>query len=226
MGFNLIIPILLLSKGADWLSFLPAWGVLIVALAFPIGYFCYDLSTRKKINGFSIIGVVSVLLTGGIGLLKLSPAVFAIKETAVPLIFGLAVVASLWTKRPLVKLMLFNPTVMDTEKVEAALDTPEKQTAFNALMRRCTWIFASSFLVSASLNFFITRIIVTTDPNVDAAAFNEEIGKQTGITWIVITVATLPLMAVAMWQFFKGIKTLTGYNLEQIMHDPKAKEQS
>jgi len=222
MGFNLVIPILLLSKGGDWLGFLPAWGVLMVALAFPIGYFAYDFSTRRKVNGFSIIGFISVLLTGGIGLLKLSPDVFAIKETAVPLIFGLAVVASLKTKRPLVKLMLYNPTVMNTQKIEAALDTPEKRDAFDRLMRTCTWILASSFLVSATLNFFITKWIVRTDPKIDAAAFNAEIGKQTGITWVVITVATLPLMVVALWQFFKGVKKLSGYSLEEIMHDPKA----
>lgn len=227
MGFNLLVPILLLSKGADWLSFLPPWSLLILALVFPIGYFCYDFATRREISGFSIIGFISVILTGGIGLLKLNPIIFAVKEAAVPLILGLAVVGSLWTRRPLVKLMLFNASVINTKKVEAALKTPEQQYAFHALVRRCTWIFASSFLVSATLNFFLTRIIVVTDPNVDAVAFNEEIGKQTGITWIVITVAILPLMAVAMWQFFKGIKSLTGYSLDDILHeDPKKKEKA
>lgn len=223
IGFNLLIPILLLSKGADWLSFLPPWGVLIVALAFPVGYFGYDFAKRRKINGFSIIGFISVILTGGIGLLQLSPMVFAIKETALPLIFGLAVVGSQWIKRPLVKLMFFNPSVVDTEKVTAALQTPEQQSAFDALVRRCTWIFGSSFLVSAVLNFFLTRMIVTTDPKIDAVAFNQEIGKQTGITWIIITVATLPLIAVAMWQFFKGIKSLTGYGLDDVLQDQKDK---
>lgn len=221
LGFNIILPMLLLSKGDKWLSFLPPWGVLVVALAFPIGYFIYDLQSRKKANGFSIIGFISVLLTGGIGLLKLSPMVFAIKETTVPLIFGFAVVASLKTKKPLIKMMLYNPSIMDVDKVDAALDTPEKKSAFDRLMVTCTWIFAASFLVSATLNFFITRVIVTTDPNIDQAAFNAEIGKQSLITWIVLTIATLPLMVAAMWKLFKGIKELTGYGLEDVMLDAK-----
>jgi len=29
-------------------------------------------------------------------------------------------------------------------------------------------------------------------------------------------------MVVALWQFFKGVKKLSGYSLEEIMHDPKA----
>ncbi len=225
LGFNLLLPILILSKGGDWLTFLPDWGVLVLALAFPIGYFVYDLQKRRKVNGFSIIGFISVLLTGGIGLLKLSPEVFAIKEAVVPLIFGVAIVASLKTKNPLIRLMLYNPSVMDCEKVDRALDTPEKKSAFDALMRTCTWILASSFLVSAVLNYIISRMIVKTDPNVDSAAFNAEIGKQTGITWIVITVATLPLMVFAMLKLFKGIKKLTGYDIEDVLIGAKKEEE-
>ncbi|WOO43518.1 VC0807 family protein [Rubellicoccus peritrichatus] len=221
LGFNIILPMLLLSKGEAWLSSVPPWGVLIIALAFPIGYFIYDLKERKKANGFSIIGFISVLLTGGIGLLKLSPMVFAIKETAVPLIFGVAVVASLKTKKPLIRMMLYNPSVMDVDKVDRALDTEEKRNGFNKLMVNCTWIIAASFLVSATLNFFITRIVVTTDPNIDQAAFTAEIGRQGFITWIVLTLATLPLMVFAMYKLFKGIKELTGYGLEDVILDAK-----
>ncbi|MEM8550649.1 MAG: MFS transporter, partial [Verrucomicrobiota bacterium] len=44
--FNLAAPILLLTKGADWLPFLTPAQVLIIALLFPIGYFIYDLQKR------------------------------------------------------------------------------------------------------------------------------------------------------------------------------------
>lgn len=225
LGFNLVLPMLILSKGGDWLGeSVPPWGVLVMALAFPIGYFVYDLQKRRKVNGFSIIGFISVVLTGGIGLLKLSPGVFAIKEALVPLIFGVAVVASLKTKRPLIKLMLYNPSVMNCEKVDSALDTPEKKSAFDALMRTCTLILAVSFLVSAALNYLITRLVVKTDPNVDAAAFNAEIGTQTWISWLVITGATLPLMIMAMLKLFKGIKELTGYDIEDVLIGAKKEE--
>lgn len=221
LGFNIILPILILGKGANWLPFLEPWAVMVFALSFPVGYFIYDLRVRRKANGFSIIGGISVLLTGGIGLLKLSPLVFALKETAIPLIFGLAIVASLKTRNPLIRMLILNPSVMDVDKINQALDTPEKKSAFHRLLVLCTWIVASSFLVSAVLNFIISRMIVQTDPNIDQALFNAEIAKQTGVTWIVITVATLPLMIVAMWKLFAGIKQLTGYGLEDIVIDGK-----
>ncbi len=219
--FNLVAPILLLTKGAKWFSFLSDTQVLIVALLFPIGYFLYDLKTRKKANGLSILGFISVLLTGGIGLLKLSPLVFAIKETLLPLIIGVAVVASLKTKKPVIKMFLLNPSIMDTQKLESHLDTPDKQAAFHHTLVRCTWIFASSLLVSAIINFTVTRLVVKTDPNVDQSAFNAELGTQTWITWVVMFVMTLPLMGTAMWYLFKRVRELTGLSMEDLIIDPK-----
>ncbi len=222
--FNIAAPILLLTKGADWLPFLTPQLVLIIALLFPIGYFIYDLQTRKKVNGISILGFISVLLTGGIGLLKLSPMVFALKETALPLLIGIAVVASLKTKNPMIKMFLYNPSVMDVPKVDAQLDSPEKRSAFDRVIRNCTLIFASSFLVSAVVNFFVTRMVVTTDPRGGAeaeAAFNAEIGTQTWVTWIVMTILTLPLMIASMWYLFKGIKEVTGLGMDDVLVDAK-----
>lgn len=219
--FNIGAPILLLTKGSDWLPALDPAIILVIALLFPIGYFFYDLQTRKKVNGISILGFVSVLLTGGIGLLKLSPMVFAIKETALPLLIGAAVVISLKTKNPMIKMFLLNPSVMDVDKINAHLDTPEKERGFKKVINNCTLIFASSFLISAVVNFIVTRMVVKTDPNIDQVAFNDEIGKQTGITWVVMTVLTLPLMIASMWYLFKGIKELTGLGVDDVLVDAK-----
>ena len=221
LAFNLIIPILLLTKANKVLPDLNPAVVLIVALLFPISYFFYDLRKRKEYNFFSIIGMVSVLMTGGIGLMKLSPMVFAIKEASFPLLIGVAVVASMKTKNPLIKLFLLNPSIMDMDKVNTALDSPEKKHAFENTITKCTWIFASSFLISAIINFIISRMVVTTDPNIDQIAYNNEVGQQTGITWVVLTIVTMPIMILSMLQLFKGIKNLTGYGIEEIMIDSK-----
>ncbi|MGF1453057.1 MAG: VC0807 family protein [Opitutales bacterium] len=226
-GCNLIVPILLLTKAPDWFSGLAPWAVLVVALAFPVGYFFYDLKRRGKKNVISILGMISVVLTGGIGLLKLSPFVFALKETAIPLLFGLFIVGSLKTKRPLVGLFLFNPEVVNVPKLEASLDSEEKRSAFDRLQVEATFILAASFLVSAVLNFVLATSIVTTDPRGGLAAqeaFNSEIGKMTGLSWVVITAATLPITIYALYRLFKGIKRITGLGLEDLMHeDAKAK---
>ena len=110
MGFNILLPILILNKGDQFLGDLlspyfenTAVPILIIALLFPISYFFYDLITRKKYNFISILGLVSVLLTGGIGILEIPTEWFAIKEAAIPAIIGLAVILSLRTPYPLVR---------------------------------------------------------------------------------------------------------------------------
>lgn len=225
-GFNLILPILLLTKAKKYLPDVSPTIILILALACPIGYFIYDYRKRNTKNIVSILGMTSVLLTGGIGLLRLSPFVFAIKEALFPAIIGLVVIGTLKSKTPLLKTFLYNPSIMDTEKVERRLDTEEKKTAFEKLMLKCTWILASSFFLSAILNFIITRIVVKTDPKIDLQQFNDEVGKQTGITWVVLTVMTMPLMVAALWQLFAGIKKLTGLGMEDVMIDTKAEKEA
>ena len=78
IGFNIVAPSLLLIKGrsiAESAGYvhesLDAY-IFVAALAFPIIYGVCDLISRGKWNIFSAIGILSVFLTGGIGLMKLS----------------------------------------------------------------------------------------------------------------------------------------------------------
>ena len=123
LGFILVLPIIVLRKGDEWLgdplskalstspeSALVGSIVLLLAITFPISYGILDLVRRRKWNLFSILGIISVLLTGGIGLVPgATVQMFVIKETAIPTILGLAVIITLKTKKPLVRLILYNP---------------------------------------------------------------------------------------------------------------------
>jgi len=85
---NVIIPAVILSRfsGPDALG--PVWAV-VVALAFPLLFGLWELLQSGKVNFFSILGIVSVLLTGGISLLQLPPSYIAIKEAVVPGLIGI-----------------------------------------------------------------------------------------------------------------------------------------
>jgi hypothetical protein len=121
LGFNIVIPTLILSKlsGENYLG--PVFGV-VVALAFPLLYGLRDYLTAHKPNFFSILGVINVLLTGGMSLLKLDPQYIAIKDAAVPSLLGVATLISIYTPYPLVRTFLYNKQVMQVEKVHAALE--------------------------------------------------------------------------------------------------------
>ncbi len=81
--FNVIIPSFILMKfsGEEHLGTAMA---LVVALAFPLVYGGMDLIRNKKFNFISALGFISVLLTGGIGLLELDTRWLALKEALIP----------------------------------------------------------------------------------------------------------------------------------------------
>jgi hypothetical protein len=56
-----------------------------------------------------VLGLVSILLTGGIGLLQLDTRWLAVKEAAIPGLIGLAVLMSTRTRYPLVKTAAVQP---------------------------------------------------------------------------------------------------------------------
>ena len=120
LAFNIVIPVLILTNlsGEDYLG--PAWSV-VFALIFPIGFGLWDLKKSGKVNGYSVLGIVSVFLTGGITLLKLPAEYIAIKEAAIPGILGIAVLVSQYTKKSLVKLLILNENVIDWPALTAAL---------------------------------------------------------------------------------------------------------
>lgn len=152
LAINIALPAIILMKGSDeqWLG--PVWG-LVVALSFPLAYGLADFARRRRFNFISALGVVSILLTGGIGLLELDPRWVAVKEASVPSVIGIAVMVSLWTRYPIVRSMLYNDRLIDVPKVDEALERHGGKLAFERTLVVASWLLAGSFFLSAVLNF-------------------------------------------------------------------------
>jgi len=233
---NIVIPTLILMKGSknEWLAsqlvsldastgsalapFYAAHGVklaIIVALAFPIIYGVWDFRRSHKVNIFSGLGVFSIVLTGGISLLELDPKYIAIKEAAIPGILGVVTMISLRTRYPLVKLFLYNDKILQVDKIAAALEANQKQREFERTLRVASWLVAGSFFLSSFLNYVLAKWIIVSPAG--TAAFNEELGKMTALSFPVISVpATIVLMAALVY-LFRNIKKLTGLSFEEVM---------
>ena len=219
--FNIAIPSLILAKASTPDRLGPVYG-LIVALAFPLSYGIWDFAQRKQANFISVIGFASVLLTGGLGLMKVDNFWFAVKEAAMPSIIGIAVWISMYTKRPLVRQFLFNDQVMDVEKIEACLDRDGHRPAFDRLLSSSTYLLVASFVVSAVLNFVLARWLLTSPSG--TPEFNAELGKMNVLSWPVIVIPTMIITIFALWRLIGGIKKLTGLGLEEMMHAQPAKK--
>ena len=118
----------------------------------------HDLILRKKYNFISILGLISVLLTGGLAL-EIPTQWFAVKEAAIPSIIGLTVILSLKTPYPLVRSILLNPELMDVPKIDAAL-LEKIRPAFRGLTQALYLLLGFFFLISAILNYFLASWIV------------------------------------------------------------------
>ncbi|MFL2531060.1 MAG: VC0807 family protein [Porticoccaceae bacterium] len=211
---NIILPTLILTKlsNEDYLGIKLA---IIVALAFPLIYGLHDFITRGKLNFFSGLGVVSVSLTGGISLLEMDAIYIAIKEASIPGVLGVATLLSLKTSQPLIHTLLLNDKVFDVGRINQALDSNDSQSEFDQLLINASWILAGSFFLSSVLNYLLAVIILTAEPG--TVAFNEQLGKMTALSFPVIALPAMAVMMGNIFYLFRGIKKLTGLELENIV---------
>lgn len=218
---NIVLPTVVLMKFSTDRFLGPAWG-LVVALIFPISYGAYDLAKRKKTNFLSILGFVSVLLSGGMGLLKADGFWFAVKDAVLPTCIGAMVLATLRSKTPLLREMFFNEQVVDVARVDAALAERGGRDEFESLIRRSSVWLAVSFLVSAPVNFALARYILVAPPG--TPEFNAQLGRMHVLVWPVIVVPSMIAMMVILFKFVTAVSKLTGLTAEEIFKtEPKPK---
>ncbi|NNC89935.1 MAG: hypothetical protein HKN82_15865 [Akkermansiaceae bacterium] len=238
---NVIVPVLVLS----YLSKDPAiqetlgetvrpWHLgpakaIIIALALPIGYGVWFFVRHRSANFFSILGFISVLLTGGLtlylwnkdGSIKPHAAeLFGLKEASIPLVLGCAIFASHWTKTPLLNAFLYSPQIFDLKRIEKAVEERNAQDRYRRLLFTSTIIFASSFLVSTVANFFLALHFlggIDTDAPDALVKYNEGVAKLTGWGFAVIGVPILLLLFFLLWFLLRGLRALTGLDNEEIM---------
>ena len=212
LGLNVIIPSIIMTKFSDEQSLGHVWG-LVVALAFPLSYGFYDYLKWRKMNFFSALGLLSVLMTGGIGLLKLNRSWMIIKETAIPAIMGFVVWGSGLFNRPLVRLFL--EQIMELKKIDGAFARYGHQNLFEDQIRRSNLYLSLTFFVSAGLNFVLAEMILIGDPG--SVKFNESLGRMTFLSFPVITIPMVIMVMFIILYLTKSIKTHTGLQLEDVI---------
>jgi hypothetical protein len=215
--FSVVLPIVILSKFSAPERLGPV-GALILAVSFPFFYGLWDLIREKKWNPVAILGLIGVLLNGGLGLLKLDGIWFAWKEASIPLVIGMAVALSAWTKKPALRVLLLNDAVIDVSKLNDALAQHRAQAEFDQLNRRGTIFLASTFLLSAILNFVLARVLLTSPAG--TTEFNEQLARMTGLSLPVIALPCAIATGVVLYWILKEIHRLTGLNFEELLRKP------
>lgn len=220
LAFNIVIPILILNKLSKPEE-LGAVYALMLALAFPLGYGLFDWFKKKKTNFISILGFAGIFLTGIIGVFELPTELIAYKEASIPLIIGIAILVTIKTPFPLVKKLLYNPEVMDVEKIEGVLAEKNAQSAFDKILVKSSYFLSGSFFLSAALNFILAEIIMKSPSG--TPAFNDEYSRMLGLSWPVIALPSMVVMGFIMWYLFRSLTKLTGLKFEEMFNIEEGK---
>lgn len=215
--FNIILPVIILNNLTNqWGENGPLYALLL-ALSLPIIYGLTDYLKRNKANIISILGIINIITTGGLALLKLEGIWFAIKEGLFPLIVGLALLFSAYTSKPLMKVIFNNILNMSFADVE----DPDKKRAFQKLFKNSTIIFALSFFISSLLNF-ILALWVFQDINPllteheKTVILNAQIAKMTWMGYLIIALPLTVIMALNLWYLIRGITRITQLSIQEI----------
>lgn len=214
IAITILVPALILMKLSGEASLGPL-RALLLALAFPFAWGVWDGWVRRKLNWLAVLGVVSTLLTGGIGLLELDAKWLAVKEAAVPSLIGAVILGSAWTRSPLIRLLVFNATLFDVDRVHKALEARNNEAAFEQRLRSATILLAATFFFSAVANYVLTRWVVHSPAGTEA--FNEELGRLTLLSYPIIAVPSMLMMMALMFWLARGAKALTGLDLGDML---------
>ena len=219
IAVTILAPSLVLMQASGDQALGPT-GALLLALAFPLGWGLNNWRQRRGFGLMAGIGLVSTVLTGGIGLLRLDGSWFAVKEAGVSALFGVAVALSAFSARPLIHALLLHPSLFDVARLEAALAARGSSDAFARRMRQATLMLAGTFAVSATLNYVLARWLVTSPSG--SEAFNAELGRFTLISWPAITLPSLAMSMALLWWIGRRIQELAGLHMNDLLHGGRA----
>ena len=211
---TLILPSLILMKlsGPEDLGTLNA---LLVALAFPLFWGAWSLMRERKVNLLAVLGLCSVLLTGGIGVLQLDAQWLAVKEAAIPGLLGLAVFVSAFTSKPLVRVLLLSPALLNVERIQESLQQRGNTLTFETRLRFATWMLGGSFLFSSVMNYFLAAWVVTSPAGTQA--FNEELGRMNLLSYPVIALPSMLIMLALFYYLARSLNQLAGLKLTEAL---------
>lgn len=217
---SVVIPIVILNKlsGQDPLT------VLIIALAFPVGYGAYSYIKNGSMSFVALLGLLNTLFTGGFAVLKLEGFWFAVKEAAFPCLIGVFVFFSSFTKSPFLKFMLLDSGGLNTSVIYETIINKNVLDRFKKMVRDYTMVFSISFFVNGLIQFFLALHIFKPISNQlseteQSQILNQQIADMTWQSMAVITVPTMLALAALFYFFLRGLTKMTGLQFEQMVNE-------
>ncbi len=202
---NIAIPvvILLTLSAPDRLGALPA---LLLAIGIPAVWGVIQLKRAGRVDISAAMGLLSVLLTGVIGVLGLNAQLLAVKEAAIPIGFAIILLVSNSTRFPVVTLLA--DMVQRRDKVRAALDRPSQQEAYDRHLRRSGAVWAGIMTLSGVLKFILASVVVNSPAGTEA--FNHELARYELVQLPTTFTLSGVLILSLIWYIASGTARIIG----------------
>jgi hypothetical protein len=229
---NVLIPVFALSfmsKDGDKIWHIGATMAMLVALIPPLAYGIWFFVKTRKMNFFSLLGLISVALTGGLtiylwnedGTVKENAAIlFGIKEACIPFVLGIAVLFSHRSKSPLLNAFLYNDSFFNIPLIEQTVAEKSTHVEYDKLLWQSTLLFACSFALSTVLNLVLAlHFLGSLDVQAANAKelYNAQVAKITGWGFLVIGLPLLVFLGFTLWRLLTGLRRITGLNQDKLM---------
>jgi hypothetical protein len=104
---------------------------------------------------------------------------------------------------------------MNIDLIQSSLDERGNRHAFENSLRNATRMLGGSFFFSSAMNYFLATWIVTSPSG--TAAFNEELGRLTLLSYPMIAVPSMLIMMGVMYYLTRSIRTLAGLTLAEVI---------
>tara|TARA_R110002096_G_scaffold147671_22_gene307811 strand:- start:5838 stop:6590 length:753 start_codon:yes stop_codon:yes gene_type:complete len=223
--FNIVLPTLIMLKlspipgaeGSPFYAIGPTWAV-VLALLFPIGFGIHDYLQKRKVNIFSVLGILLVLLKGTILLLKANTQLIVWIESGMPVLVGIVTLSTAWLKKPLIQRILLNPQVIDQPKLEMGLKENENTGRVRPLMVEVSVIYALLSVFVGFLNFALANHILQSDPKIDEVSAVQEYGKLQVLQFPVIGIPYMVLSIGLLVYTLRKLGKLSGIPALHLMH--------
>jgi hypothetical protein len=209
---NIALPVLILLTLSDEnrLGPLPA---LLLAIGIPAAYGTWELMRTKKINASSIMGVISVLLTGVIGVFELDTDLFAFKEAAIPVGFAAILLVSNRMTFPVVKLLF--DMVQRKDRVERAVENIGAEHAYRQHIERSGAIWAGIMLISGVMKFALSSYIMTADAG--TREFNTQLATYELVQIPTSMLVTMVMILSLIYYIAKGTGVIVGLAPSEVL---------
>jgi hypothetical protein len=209
---NIAIPIAILVLLSDGSRLGPLPAVLL-AVGIPAAYGAWDLLRRRKIDASTVLGIISVLLTGVIAVFKLDSDLFAVKEAVIPVGFAALLLPSNRTEFPVVKLLF--DVVQRKDRVEREVRSEDHEAAYRAHVERSGALWAGIMAVSGVMKFTLSSVIVTADAG--TKAFNTQLATYELVQIPTSKMVTMVMILSLIWYIGKGTGRITGLPPSQVL---------